>query len=100
MKWQLLLFVSVLVISINSAAQDKDDSMLTDYVNYLATHTNISYDSIHRLEQDSAFKIVSSFFKLSCEKKGVTLTDNTVYPMDSATIAFISRRRLKTSSRK
>jgi len=104
MKWQLILFVLLQVIFVKSSAQQsvENDSILTGYVNYLAAHTNLSYDSIHNLEQDSAFKMVRNFYRRTGPRGPFFIvdTDGGISHLDSATLSFLIKRRLKMPPKK
>jgi hypothetical protein len=75
-----------------------------NYVNYLATHTTLSFDSIHHLEQDSALNVVAATFGKRKHPKNTYFDDSSadaeVHPLMPDELEFVLKERLKPRSKK
>lgn len=78
----------------------REDSLLTIYINHLAEHSQLPYDSIRKIEQDSAHKFIRLLLKRNAVENGYVLDDNTPCPIPDEKVLFILKERVKPVLRK
>ena len=76
------------------------DSLLRIYMNGLARSSRLSYDSIRRIEQDTAYKIIYVDIRFVAKENGVDLPGTQPVPLDDAELRFIFKERTIPDLRK
>jgi hypothetical protein len=105
MKCSLFLLVfSILSFYAGAQTMEEEDSILTAYVNDLAVHSNLPYDSIRKLEMDSASRFayvrVKEFFTSGRAAKGGLTVSGDGYPFDSLSVVFVLKERMTANNRR
>jgi hypothetical protein len=97
MKRCLLSFLVItLIVSGKAIAQDfhKADSSLTVWVNALAKYSLFPCDTIRVIEIDSAKKVMASRIEHYRKSFAGNSRPDGIFPLDSATLHFITEERI------